>query len=76
MASPRAGTYEIKELVGWTAIPVAAEQTGLSRQWLSDMANTGKLRTVRRVRWTGARPAALVMRTAEVDDLIAARKAA
>jgi len=76
MASPKAGTYEIRELVGWTAIPVAAERTGLSRQWLSDMANSGKLRTVRKVPGTGVRPAALVMRTAEVDDLIAAKKAA
>lgn len=61
--------YEIPVLVGWSIIPVAAGKVGLSRQWLSDLANAGKLKSAKRVPGTGQRPAAILVRDAEVRQL-------
>jgi hypothetical protein len=61
--------YEIPELAGWAIIPVAAGIVGLSRQWLSDLANSGELKSARRIRGTGKRPAAIIVRMAEVQNL-------
>lgn len=61
--------YVIPELAGWAIIPVAAGIAGLSRQWLSDMANAGELKSARRIRGTGQRPAAIIVRMAEVENL-------
>lgn len=71
MASPRVKEteYEIPELTGWAIIPVAAGIVGLSRQWLSDLANSGELKSARRIRGTGERPAAIIVRMAEVQNL-------
>jgi hypothetical protein len=48
---------------------------GVSRQWIFDMITAGKIKTARRVPGTGDRPAAIVMRTAEVEQLAALRAA-
>jgi hypothetical protein len=71
MASPRVSEteYVIPELTGWAIIPVAAGIVGLSRQWLSDLANAGELKSARRIPGTGERPAAIIVRMAEVENL-------
>lgn len=61
--------YVIPDLPGWAIIPVAAGIVGLSRQWLSDLANSGELKSARRIPGTGERPAAIIVRMAEIETL-------
>jgi hypothetical protein len=78
MASPRVKdtNRNIPDLPGWTAAPVAAEQIGLSRQWLADMINAGTIKTAHKLPGTGERPAVIMIRTAEVKTLAKAREEA
>lgn len=77
MASPRVETRKtIPDLTGWTSVPAAAQDIGVSRQWLFDLITAGKITSARRIPGTGDRPAAIVMRTAEVEQLKLLRQAA
>jgi hypothetical protein len=77
MASPKvADRKALPPLVGWTAVPVAGQETEMSRQWIFDLITSGKIKTARQIPGTGDRPAAIVMRTAEVEELKRLRQAA
>ncbi len=65
----------IPPLQGWTAVPVAGLEIGVSRQWIFDMITAGKIKTARQIPGSGDRPAAIVIRTAEVDELTRLRAA-
>jgi hypothetical protein len=69
---------DIPELQGWLSLPVAAERAGISRQWLFEMvSNTdSELKNVRQVAGTGDRPACILVREAEIERLMEARKTA
>ncbi len=76
MPSPRvADRKPIPPLQGWTAVPVAGQEIGVSRQWIFDMITAGKIKTARQIPGSGDRQAAIVMRTAEVEELKALRAA-
>lgn len=76
--APEAATkVNIPVLAGWLSLPVAAEMTGLSRQHLHRQVSkgAGALQNVRQVRGVGDRPAAILVREAEVQRLIRERAA-
>jgi len=76
MPSPRvADRKPIPPLQGWTAVPVAGQMIGVSRQWIFDMITAGKIKTARQIPGSGDRPAAIVIRTAEAEELRALRVA-
>lgn len=76
MPSPRvADRKPIPPLQGWTAVPVAGQMIGVSRQWVFDMITAGKIKTARQIPGSGDRPAAIVIRTAEAEELRALRVA-
>jgi hypothetical protein len=76
MASPRVkdSGRKLKRLPGWIAAPVAAERLGLSRQWVFDMINDGRLDAFE-IGGTGARPACIIVRESTVTRWIAERAA-
>lgn len=76
MASPRVADSgrKLRKLPGWIAAPVAAERLGLSRQWVFDMINSGRLDAFE-IEGTGARPAAIIVREATVSKWIRERAA-
>lgn len=77
MASPKVeDRAALPPLAGWTAVPVAGQEVGVSRQWIFDMITAGKVKTARQIPGTGDRPAAIVIRTVEVEELTKLRQAA
>jgi hypothetical protein len=48
---------------------VAGQEIGVSRQWIFDMITADKIKTARQIPGSGDRPAAIVIRTAEVEEL-------
>jgi hypothetical protein len=67
---------EVPELEGKVSLPVVGLKLKVSRQRIFQMIDEEKLRTVRRIPGAGVRPAAYVIDTAELDELLAAQLAA
>lgn len=65
----------LEDLEGWIAFPVAAERLKVSRQRFFQMAEEGKLKTARKIPGTGERPAAYVVREAEIDEMLRQQEA-
>jgi hypothetical protein len=70
---------EIPLLAGWTALTVAAEELGISRQWLFEQVTSAQdsgFHNVRQVKGTGDRAAVILIRTSEVTRIKGQREAA
>lgn len=67
---------ELEDLEGWISFPVAAERLGVSRQRFFQMAEEKKLKTARKIPGTGERPAAYVVREAEINEMLQQQEAA
>jgi hypothetical protein len=66
----------LPKLEGWLSSPVAAERLQVSRQRFYQMLQENKFTTATQVPGTGDRPAAILVREAEIDRLVAAQVAA
>jgi Helix-turn-helix domain len=62
---------QVPELDGWLSVPVAAQELGVSRQRVFQMIQEGRIKSVRQIPGVGERPAAYVVRKAEIDQLVA-----
>ena len=79
MASPKAsetkrGKAGLKKLPGWITASLGAELIGVSRQYMWDLINAGKIEAYD-VEGTGTRAAFTVVRKATVEKLAAERRA-
>jgi hypothetical protein len=62
---------DVPELDGWLSLPVAAQKLGVSRQRVFQMIQEDRIKSVRQIPGVGDRPAAYVVRLAEIDQLVA-----
>lgn len=67
---------QIPVLAGWVSLPAAAKRLTVTRQRIFQMVDEGKLTTIHQILGAGERPAAYVIREAEVTKLQAEQKAA
>jgi len=68
---------DVEELDGWLSLPVAAQRLGVTRQRVYQMIQEGRIPSaaVRKIPGVGDRPAADVVREAEIDQIVAAELA-
>ena len=64
----------VPPLDGWVTLPKAADELGVSRQYMYQLAESHQLESLRQLPGSGDRPAAYVISWEERDAMLAAQE--